>query len=152
MFKLFEYKDKQFKVLPALSAKNIKGFFIVSIVIIIISSLSGWLKFDEKDLWKIYSLLIEKLNLKYELPDLRDQEKKLEAEIELEVDRAIREYERWESSVPPRMTNKVILKDLESSKFSDTQRLVVKDAIYYECPGGVMGIRGAWVDKDPKCN
>jgi hypothetical protein len=152
MFKLFEYKDKQFKVLPALSAKNIKGFFIVSIVIIIISSLSGWLKFDEKDLWKIYSLLIEKLNLKYELPDLRDQEKKLEAEIELEVDRAIREYERWESSIPPRMTNKVILKDLESPKFSDTQRLVVKDAIYYECPGGVMGIRGAWVDKDPKCN
>jgi hypothetical protein len=151
MFKLFEYKDKQFKVLPALSAKNIKGFFIVSIVIIIISSLSGWLKFDEKDLWKIYSLLIEKLNLKYELPDLRDQEKKLEAEIEIEVDRAIREYERWESSIPPRMTNKVILKDLESSRFSDTQRLIVKDAIYYECPGGVMGIRGAWVDKDPNC-
>jgi hypothetical protein len=152
MFKLFEYKDKQFKVLPSLSTKNIKGFFIVSIVIIIITSLSGWLKFEEKDLWKIYSLLIDQLNLKQELPDLRDNEKKLEAEIELEVDRAIREYEQWESSVPPRMTNKVILEDLKSPKFSDTQRLVVKDAIYYECPGGVMGIRAVWVDKDPECN
>jgi hypothetical protein len=82
---------------------------------------------------------------------IKDPEK-LDRRIERDVDKAIREYERWESSAPPRMSNKVILKDLESPKFSDTQRLVVKDAIYYECPEGVMGIRGVWVDKDPECN
>lgn len=152
MFKLFEIKEGKFKVLPTLSSKSIRGFFIVSIIFIIITSLTGWLKIEEKDLWKLYNLLIQRFDLKNELPDLRDSEKKLEAEIEVEVDRAIREYERWESSIPPRMTNKVILEDLKSSRFSDTQRLVVKDAIYYECPGGVMGIRGVWVDKDPNCN
>lgn len=152
MFKLFEVKEGKFKALPTLSSKNIKGFFIASIIMIIIASLSGWLKFEEKDLWKFYNLLIEKLNLSPQLPDLKDVEKKLEADIELEVDKAIQEYKRWESSLPPRMTNKTILEGLETPRFSDTQRLVVKDAIYYECPGGVMGIRGAWVDKDPNCN
>jgi hypothetical protein len=151
-FKLFQIKEGKFKILPSLSSKNIKGFFIASIVLIIITSLTGWLKLDQKDLWKLYNLLILRFDLKNELPDLRDNEKKLEAEIEVEVDRAIREYEKWESSIPPRMTNKVILEDLKSPKFSDTQRLVVKDAIYYECPGGVMGIRAVWVDKDPECN
>ena len=152
MFKLFEYKDKQFKLLPTLSSKGIKGFFIGCIILIIISSLSGWLKLEKKDLWKLYNLLIQRFDLKNELPDLIDKEGRLEAEIEIEVDKALREYEQWESSVPPRMTNKTILEELKSPRFSDTQRLVVKDAIYYECPGGVMGIRGVWVDKDPNCN
>jgi hypothetical protein len=92
MFKIFEYKDKKLTILPAISSKKIKGFIIVSIVAIIISGLSGWLKFEEKDLWKIYNLLLQQFNLKQELPDLRDNEKKLEAEIEIEVDRAIRDY------------------------------------------------------------
>jgi hypothetical protein len=92
MFKIFEYKDKKLTILPALSSKRIKGFIIVSIVAIIISGLSGWLKFEEKDLWKIYNLLLQQFNLKQELPDLRDNEKKLEAEIEIEVDRAINNY------------------------------------------------------------
>ena len=90
MFKIFEYKDKKLSILPTLSPKKIKGFIIVSIVAIIISGLSGWLKFEEKDLWKIYNLLLQQFNLKQELPDLRDNEKKLEAEIE--VDRAINNY------------------------------------------------------------
>lgn len=79
-------------------------------------------------------------------PELLDQR------VKGDVDDALRDYGRWESSLPPRMTNKTILEGLRSPRFSDTQRLVVKDAIYYECPGGVMGIRGAWVDKDPNCN
>lgn len=152
MFKIFEIREGKFTALPQLSSKKIKGFFIISAVMIGISLLSGWLNISEKQLWKYYQLLLEQLNLKQELPDLRNNEKKLEAEIEVEVDRAIREYEQWESSVPPKMTNKVILENLKSPKFSDTQRLVVKDAIYYECPGGVMGIRAVWVDKDPECN
>jgi len=152
MFKIFEIREGKFTALPQLSSKKIKGFFIISAVMIGISLLSGWLNISEKQLWKYYQLLLEQLNLKQELPDLRNNDKKLEAEIEVEVDRAIREYEQWESSVPPRMTNKVILEDLKSPKFSDTQRLIVKDAIYYECPEGVMGIRAVWVDKDPECN
>jgi hypothetical protein len=96
MFKIFEYKDKKLSILPALSSKRIKGFFIVSIVAIVITSLSGWLKFEEKDLWKIYNLLLQQFNLKQELPDLRDNQKKLEAEIELEVDQAIDDY--WRQS------------------------------------------------------
>ena len=77
MFKLFEYKDKQFKVVPSLSSKNIKGFFISSIVVIVITSLAGWLKLEEKDLWKIYNLLIQRFDLNRELPDLKNNEKKL---------------------------------------------------------------------------
>jgi hypothetical protein len=92
MFKIFEYRDKKLSILPALSSKKIKGFIIASIVAIIITSLSGWLKFEEKDLWKIYNLLLQQFNLKQELPDLRDNQKQLEAEIEIEVDRAINNY------------------------------------------------------------
>lgn len=75
----------------------------------------------------------------------------LNQRVKGDVDDALRDYERWESSLPSRMTNKTILEGLKSPRFSETQRLVVKDAIYYECPGGVMGIRGVWVDKDPNC-
>lgn len=112
MFKLFEYKDKQFKVVPSFNYKNIKGFFISSIIVIVITSLAGWLKLEEKDLWKIYNLLIQRFDLNRELPDLKNNEKKLEAEIEVEVDRAIKEYERLtgysnETRIPlPRLIEK----------------------------------------------
>lgn len=94
MFKLFEIKEGKFKVLPQVDPKNIKGFFIVSIVVIVIASLSNWIKLDEKELWKIYQLLIEKLNLNYEIPEFIDNEKRIDAKIELEVDNAILEYQR----------------------------------------------------------
>ena len=58
MFKLFEVKEGKFKVLPDVRIKNIKGFIIASIVMILIGSLSGWLRIDEKGLWKIYQNLI----------------------------------------------------------------------------------------------
>ena len=151
MFKIFEIKEGKFTAFPQLSSKKIKGFFIISAVIAIISLFSGWLNISEKQLWKYYQLLLEQLNLKYELPELKNNQDKLDARVELEVDTALRRYEEWESSLPPRMTNKTILDALETPRFSGTQRLVVKDAIYYECPGDIMGIRGAWVDKDPNC-
>jgi len=94
MFKLFEVKEGKFEILPSVRVNNLKGFFIASIVVIVIASLSSWLKFDEKDLWKIYQVLIEKLNLKYEIPEIIDNQKKLDARVELEVDEAISEYER----------------------------------------------------------
>jgi hypothetical protein len=98
MFKLFEVKDKKFKILPSLRFKNIAGFFIISIITIIIVNLSGALKLNEKDLWKLYNLLIARFGLQQELPDIRDHEKQLDAQIELDVDKAIRqvtpEYDR----------------------------------------------------------
>lgn len=152
MMKFFEYKDNKFNLFPSIRSKNIKAFIIISIIVLAITSLSNWLKLDEKDIWKIYNLLLQRFDLQKDLPDIKDNNKKLEADIEVEVDIAISAYEKWESSVPPRMTNKIILEDLKSSKFTDTQRLVVEGAIYYECPNDVMGIRGAWVDADPNCH
>jgi hypothetical protein len=52
---------------------------------------------SEKELWKIYTLILQQLGLSYELPR-KEREKELEARIELEVDRAIEnvrpEYDR----------------------------------------------------------
>jgi uncharacterized membrane protein len=91
MFKIFEIKDGKFTSFPQLSSKNIKGFFIISAVIAIISLLSGWLNISEKQLWKYYQLLLEQLNIKYELPELNNNQDKLDARAELAVDRALAE-------------------------------------------------------------
>jgi hypothetical protein len=125
---------------------------------IVLFSLIGFLsiKFgvDEKLLWR----LIDQIQREFvkgnnpindtviKTPEL------LDIRVKGDVDSAIRRY--WKSIPPetPRMTNKTILDGLKSPRFSDTQRLIVKDAIYYECPGEVMGIRGVWVDKDPNCD
>jgi uncharacterized membrane protein len=91
MFKIFEIKEGKFTAFPQLSSKKIKGFFIISFVIAIISLFSGWLNISEKQLWKYYQLLLEQLNLKYELPELKNNQDKLDARVELEVDRALAE-------------------------------------------------------------
>jgi len=94
MFKLFEVKEGKFKVLPTLHPKYIKGFIISSIVLLLISGLSGWLSIDEKQLWKIYNATIQHFGLIHDIPTQQDVEEELESRVELEVDRAIREYER----------------------------------------------------------
>jgi hypothetical protein len=91
MFKIFEIKEGKFTTLPQLSSKKIKGFFIISAVIAIISLFSGWLNISEKQLWKYYQLLLEQLNIKYELPELKNNQDKLDARVELTVDRALAE-------------------------------------------------------------
>jgi hypothetical protein len=91
MFKIFEIKEGKFTAFPQLSSKKIKGFFIISAVIVIISLFSGWLNISEKQLWKYYQLLLEQLNLKYELPELKNNQDKLDARVELGVDRALAE-------------------------------------------------------------
>ena len=97
MFKLFEVKGGKFTALPDVSSKKIKAFLFSSIIGLIIVSLSGWLKMSEKDLWKIYTLILQQLGLSQELPR-RESEKELDVRIELEVDKAIRdvipEYDR----------------------------------------------------------
>ena len=97
MFKFFEVRGGKFTALPDVSSKRIKSIIFGSIAVLIIVSLSGWLKMSEKELWKIYTLILQQLGLSYELPR-KEREKELEARIELEVDRAIRdvipEYDR----------------------------------------------------------
>jgi hypothetical protein len=94
MFKLFEIKEGKFKVLPTLNPKHIKGFIIISIIALIIAGFSDHFKIDEKQLWKIYTAIIEKFGLKQDIPDLPDHQKQLDAKVELEVDKAIRNYWR----------------------------------------------------------
>lgn len=134
--------------------KKQKQIIIVStITSVVISTLSQCTGIKENSLWDLFDEVQRKFFPQTIFNELviKDPEK-LERRIRRDVDKAIEDYEKWESSLPPRMTNKTILKGLESPRFTDTQRLIVKDAIYYECPGGVMGIRGVWVDKDPNCN
>ncbi len=142
MFKLFEVKEGKLKILPSLHIKNVKGFFIISIVAIIIVNLAGYLKLDEKDLWKFYNLLIARFNLQQELPDIRDHEKQLDAQIELEVDKAIRDYERLTGDdgrvriAPPRRSEKPID---NSVCYTDECKAL----------GGEIRLCAPWVDNCP---
>ena len=130
-----------------------KSIIIVSLVVTaLISTLSQCTHINQNSLWDLFDEVQRKFFPQTIFNELviKDPEK-LDRRVRRDVDRAIGEYEEWERSLPPRMTNKTILKEMEDPKYSETQRLVVRDAIYYECPEGVMGIRGAWVDKDPNC-
>jgi hypothetical protein len=140
--------------------KSIWDYAFWSIVLFsLVGFLSVKLKISQDTIWRWIDQIQRELIRKNILPqdnpiqdNILNTPELLEGRIRGDVDAALRDYERWESSIPPRMTNKTILDALRTPRFSDTQRLVIKDAIYYECPEGVMGIRGAWVDKDPNCH
>ena len=130
-----------------------KSIIIVSLVVTaLISTLSQCTNINQNSLWDLFDEVQRKFFPQTIFNELviKDPEK-LDRRVRRDVDRALGKYEEWERSLPPRMTNKTILKEMEDPKYSAPQRLTVRDAIYYECPGGVMGIRGAWVDKDPNC-
>jgi uncharacterized membrane protein len=146
MFKIFEIREGKFTAFPQLSPKKIKGFFIISAVIAIISLLSGWLNISEKQLWKYYQLLLEQLNLKYELPELKNNQDKLDARVELEVDRALAEataeYDR-------------IIAEADKNKYKPRYVDGVNDeAVCYtdECKtlAPPMRLCAPWVDDCPK--
>lgn len=138
-----------------------------SIISVIIASLLAFMTtkcgIPREEFLKYYNE-IRKM-IKWDLPDsiidefdnelnrrINEDPDLLQYKVESEVNDAIRRYKQ---SLPPetsRMTDKDILRGLESSQFTDTQKEILKDAIYYECPKGVMGIRGVWVDKDPECH
>ena len=92
MFRLFEIRDGKFTTLPDIRAKKLKNFILSSVIIISIASVSAWFKIDEKYLWKIYNLIIQHFDLGTDSPRI-DNEKEIEARVELEVDRALREVE-----------------------------------------------------------
>lgn len=92
MFKIFEFKGGKVSFLPSLDPKHVKGFFISTIILLIVIGLAGWLKIDEKDVWKFYNLLIQQFGLKEQVPH-QDHQKELDSRIEIEVDKAIRNVE-----------------------------------------------------------
>lgn len=142
MFKLFEFKEGKVTVLPSLNPKYIKGFFIISIIMLLISGLSGWLKLDEKQLWKIYNAIIQHFGLTHEIPRPTDNEKEIESRVELEVDKAIREYERLTGDdgrvrmPPPQYSEKPVDTDV---CYTDECRAL----------GGEMRLCAPWVDNCP---
>jgi len=85
-------------------------------------------------------------------PELLDQR------IKRDVDKAIENYEKLEEPDPVNMTNETILKEIESGDYTEEQKKIVKDAVFYEkAPdgsnaqsllGGEMGIRAKWVNED----
>lgn len=56
----------------------------------------------------------------------------LDYKVKRDIDYAIEDYEKLEIPKPINMTNEVILKDLEKNNFSETQKQIVKDAVYSE--------------------
>jgi uncharacterized membrane protein len=146
MFKIFEIKEGKFTAFPQLSSKKIKGFFIISFVIAIISLFSGWLNISEKQLWKYYQLLLEQLNLKHELPELKNNQDKLDARVELAVDRALAE-------VTPEYDR--IIAEADKTKYKPRYVDGVNDeTVCYtdECKtlAPPMRICAPWVDDCPK--
>lgn len=99
MLKIFQFKNKKLEFLPSIYSKKAKAFFIISIVTLIISFLSGVLKINDQDLWKIYFNLINTFGLKQSLPEITKPSKELEAKIEEDVDRAIEEYVKEEKHI-----------------------------------------------------
>lgn len=82
---------------------------------------------------------------------IRNDPKLLDYHVRREVDWAIREYNRKnEENTVINMKNKDILNLIESPEYSDTQRQIIKDAVYYEFADGTIGIRGIWVSPDPR--
>jgi len=85
-------------------------------------------------------------------PELLDQR------VKRDVDSAIENCEKLEEPEPVLMTNETILKEIESGDYTEEQKKIVRDAVFYEkAPdgsnaqsllGGEIGIRGQWVDKD----
>jgi hypothetical protein len=144
------------------SKKTIFDWAKISILLEgLLSFISRIFKIPKKDIWPLLDEIQREL-LKRGLiddtvndyiiktPDLLDQR------IERDVDSAIKNYEKQEVQ-EINMTNETILNEVEKNKYSDEQKKIVQDAIFYEKEpdgsvaqsilGGEMGIKAEWVDK-----
>jgi hypothetical protein len=129
----------------------------------LVEFLSRWLKVDKKKLWKLVDEIQRELLKRGWIDDtindyIINTPELLDQRVELDVDAAIKEYEKLEESEPVNMKNEVILKEIEKDKYIDTQKIVVKQAEYYEKEpdgskaqdllGGEMSIRAPWFGKE----
>jgi hypothetical protein len=97
---------------------------------------------ENKILKEIDKELNEKINRNPELLDYK---------IQGEVNSAIKSYEREESkSAKINMKNQNILEEIDKPKYDGLQKKIIENAVYYEFEDGTMGIRGSWVEPDPR--
>jgi uncharacterized membrane protein YukC len=143
--------------------KTIFDWVKISILLeTLIEFISKVLKIDKKKLWDIVDE-IQREFLKrgwiddtindyvINTPELLDQR------VVKDVDNAIVEYEKLEQQEPINMKNEIILKEIESDKFTETQKIILKQAEFYEKEpdgskaqdilGGELGIRAPWIEK-----
>ena len=140
MFKLFKFKDGKFTAIPDVSSKKIRGFIFGSIIILAVISLSGWLKIDEKDIWKFYNQIVQHFGLDRDSIRI-ESEKERDARIEFDVDRALDqatpEYDRIIRESDQKYQPKYSEKDVDESicYSEDCKRL-----------GGEMRICAPWAE------
>lgn len=145
--------------------KNIIEWAKISIILEgIVEFLSNKFGIDKKKLWDIVDEIQRELLKRGWIDEtvndyVINTPELLEQRVERDVDKAIEEYKKLEQPEPVNMKNEVILKEIEKDKYSETQKKIVKDAVYYEKPpdgskaqellGGEIGIKGIWkVDEE----
>jgi hypothetical protein len=132
---------------------DIKQYAIIGIVLTtIIATLSQCTGISENKIWDLLDEIQRKYFPQTIINDfiIKDPEK-LNRRITRDVDAAIESYEDYEKKHQIiNMKNKNILEEIDKSKYSNIQRLIVENAVYYEFKDGTMGIRGSWVSPDPR--
>lgn len=141
-----------------LNPKVIKSSIIAAIIIGIVTTLQKCGNLNGDSVWDLFDeyqrgLRDNGIDVPKELNDkIIKNPKLLERRIHRDIDRELARYEDYERSIyVPNMKNKEILEEIETQKYSNNQRQVVKDAIYYECSNGSMGIHAVWYDSK-ECN
>jgi hypothetical protein len=140
-------------------SKTITQWAIITIALTsLVSGLHKCTGISEVKLWELIGEIQRKLTKKgvsvpSELNDyIIKTPEHLNRRIIRDTDSAINDYEREERRLyKPNMTNKNILKEIEKPKYTEAQRQIIKDAVYYECPSGAIGIHAVWYDSK-ECN
>lgn len=86
MFKLFEVKNKKLTLIPILEKKRLKRVLLGSLVLIGLIFLGNWVKLNDQEFWKLYMAIAQHFGLEEGVPK---NQKKLNAKVEIEVDKAI---------------------------------------------------------------
>jgi len=128
----------------------------------IVGTLSKCTRIPEDTIYKVIDTIQRRIAPGSRLNDYFIQDPHLlDLRVNGDVDNAIRNYEKWEREHRTlNMKNKNILKEIQKSKYTDTQRPIVENAVYYEFApdtskaqkllGPTMGIRSYWVAPDPR--
>lgn len=113
---------------------------------------------SEKNIWNLIDQTQRELTKKgVKLPEeindyIINTPELLNQRIKGDIDNAIQQYEIEEKRLyKPNMKNEKILKEIERPIYTETQRQIIKDAVYYECSNGSMGIHAVWYNSK-KCN
>lgn len=83
MFKLFEVKSGKLRLLPQVRAKRV---ILGTLVLIGLIFLSNWVKLTSDEFWKLYVAISQHFGLE---EGTLNTQKKLNAKVEIEVDKAI---------------------------------------------------------------